>query len=71
MRGGDDGKAVVPGNPKASDIIRRVLLPPATTTSMPSDGDKPLTPRRSRCIERWIAGRRKRRLSACGEYRPL
>ena len=54
MRGGDDGPAVVPGNPKKSDMIRRLLLPPSDDDSMPSDGDKPLTPEEIQTIERWI-----------------
>jgi hypothetical protein len=54
MRGGDDGPAVVPGNPAKSDMIRRLLLPPSDDDSMPSDGDKPLTPEEIQIIERWI-----------------
>jgi hypothetical protein len=54
MRGGDDGPAVVPGNPKKSDMIRRLHLPPSDDDSMPSDGDKPLTPEEIQTIERWI-----------------
>jgi hypothetical protein len=54
MRGGDDGPAVVPGNPNKSDMIRRMLLPPSDDDSMPSDGDKPLTPEEIQTIERWI-----------------
>jgi len=55
MRGGDDGAAVVPGNPRASDLIRRVSLPASDDDSMPSDGDKPLAPEEIRMIEQWIA----------------
>jgi hypothetical protein len=54
IKGGDDGPAVVPGNAKASELIRRVKLPPADDDSMPSDGDKPLTPEEIEMIERWI-----------------
>jgi uncharacterized membrane protein/mono/diheme cytochrome c family protein len=55
MLGGEDGPVVVPGNPKSSDIIRRLLLPPGDDDSMPSDGDKPLTPEEVQMIEHWIA----------------
>lgn len=55
MRGGDDGPAVLPGNPQKSDLVRRLHLPPTDDDSMPSDGDKPLTPEEIQTIERWIA----------------
>jgi hypothetical protein len=55
MLGGDDGAVVVPGNPKESDILRRLRLPASDDDSMPSDGDKPLTPEETLMIEQWIA----------------
>jgi hypothetical protein len=55
MHGGEDGAVVVPGNPKASEILRRVRLPASDDDSMPSDGDKPLAPEEIQMIERWIA----------------
>jgi uncharacterized membrane protein len=55
MRGGDDGPALVPGDPKASELIRRVSLPPSDDDSMPSDGDKPLAPEEIHMVEQWIA----------------
>lgn len=55
MRGGEDGPVVVPGNPAKSDIIRRLMLPASDDDSMPSDGDKPLTPEEIQTIGRWIA----------------
>jgi uncharacterized membrane protein len=54
MRGGSDGTVVVPGNAKASDILRRLRLPASDDDSMPSDGDKPLTPEEIQMVERWI-----------------
>ena len=54
MRGGDDGPAVIPGNPQKSDLVRRLHLPSSDDDSMPSDGDKPLTPEEIRTVERWI-----------------
>jgi uncharacterized membrane protein/mono/diheme cytochrome c family protein len=55
MLGGEDGPVVVPGKPDSSDIVRRLLLPPGDDDSMPSDGDKPLTPEEVQMIEHWIA----------------
>ncbi len=55
MKGGDDGPALVPGNAKTSEILRRVRLPASDDDSMPSDGDKPLTPEEILMIEHWIA----------------
>jgi hypothetical protein len=55
MKGGEDGAVVVPGNPKSSEILRRVRLPASDDDSMPSDGDKPLAPEEIQMIEHWIA----------------
>ncbi len=55
MKGGADGPAVVPGRPKTSELVRRVKLPASDDDSMPSDGDKPLTPEEIQMIEHWIA----------------
>jgi len=55
MRGGDDGPALIPGNPGRSEILRRLRLPPSDDDSMPSDGDKPLAAEEVQMIERWIA----------------
>jgi uncharacterized membrane protein/mono/diheme cytochrome c family protein len=55
MLGGEDGPVVVPGKPGSSDIVRRLLLPAGDDDSMPSDGDKPLTPEEIQMIEHWIA----------------
>jgi hypothetical protein len=55
MRGSEDGPVVVPGDPKSSDLMRRLRLPPSDDDSMPSDGDKPLTPEEIQMIDHWIA----------------
>lgn len=55
LRGGEDGAVIIPGNPKASDILRRVRLAPSDDDYMPSDGERPLTPEEIQTIERWIA----------------
>lgn len=54
MKGGDNGAAIVPGNPAKSDLLRRVRLPEADDDYMPSDGLRPLTPEEIRTLERWI-----------------
>jgi uncharacterized membrane protein len=55
MRGGSDGQVVVPGDPKSSEILRRLKLPPSDDDSMPSDGDKPFSTEETQMLERWIA----------------
>jgi hypothetical protein len=55
MRGGDDGPAVIPGDAKGSEIVRRVTLPPSDDDAMPSDGDKPFSSDEIRMLEHWIA----------------
>jgi hypothetical protein len=55
MHGGDDGAVVAPGDPKSSEILRRVRLPASDDDSMPSDGDKPLSTEEIQMLERWIA----------------
>jgi uncharacterized membrane protein len=55
MRGGDDGPVLVPGNPKSSEILRRLRLPASDDDSMPSDGDKPFATEEIQMLERWIA----------------
>jgi uncharacterized membrane protein len=54
MSGGEDGAAVVPGNPQGSDLIRRLKLPASDDDSMPGDGEKPLATEEIQMIERWI-----------------
>lgn len=55
MKGGSDGAAVIPGNTKDSEILRRLKLPPSDDDSMPSDGNKPFTPEEIQMLEHWIA----------------
>jgi mono/diheme cytochrome c family protein len=60
MHGGEDGPAIVPGNSRGSELLRRVRLPASDDDSMPSDGDKPLTQEEIQMVERWItAGARR------------
>jgi hypothetical protein len=55
MRGGENGAEIVPGDPKGSELMRRLTLPPTDDDSMPSDGERPLTPEEIQMISRWIA----------------
>lgn len=55
MSGGEDGAAVIPGNPQGSDLVRRLKLPPSDDDSMPGNGEKPMAAEEIQMIERWIA----------------
>jgi uncharacterized membrane protein len=55
MRGGKDGIVVRPGDPKHSELFRRINLSPDEKDFMPADGKPPLTASEVRVIELWIA----------------
>ena len=55
MRGGKDGKVIKPGDPKHSELFRRINLSPEEKDFMPTDGKPPLTASEIRVIELWIA----------------
>src|SRR6266480_4845380 len=55
MRGGKDGIVVRPGDPKHSELFRRINLSPDEKDFMPTDGKPPLTASEVRVIELWIA----------------
>jgi len=55
MRGGKDGLVVKPGDPKHSELFRRINLSPDEKDFMPTDGKPPLTPSEVKVIELWIA----------------
>src|SRR5580693_9127470 len=55
MRGGKDGIVVIPGDPKHSELFRRISLPPDDKDFMPTDGKPPLTASEVKVIELWIA----------------
>ena len=55
MKGGNDGPALVPGDPKASEIVRRVSLPREDDDFMPSDGHNLLTAEQIELLTQWIA----------------
>lgn len=54
MKGGEEGPAVVPGNPEKSGIYYRVTLPADDKKFMPTDGKKPLTEHQIAIIKWWI-----------------
>ena len=55
MRGGKDGVVVKAGDPKHSELFRRINLPPDDKDFMPTDGKPPLTASEGKVIELWIA----------------
>jgi uncharacterized membrane protein len=55
MRGGKDGIVVKPGDPKHSELFRRINLSPDEKDFMPTDGKPPLTASEVKVIELWIA----------------
>jgi hypothetical protein len=55
MKGGSKGPAVTPGNPSASDLLRRVNLAPDRSGFMPKDGKTPLDRNEVAAIGWWIS----------------
>jgi uncharacterized membrane protein/mono/diheme cytochrome c family protein len=55
MAGGKDGQVVKPGDPKGSDLIRRVTLPRDHKDAMPAEGKPALSDAQIKVIEFWIA----------------
>jgi hypothetical protein len=55
MRGGKDGIVVKAGDPKHSELFRRINLLPDDKDFMPTDGKPPLTASEVKVIELWIA----------------
>jgi hypothetical protein len=55
MRGGEEGPAVVPGNPGKSPVYERLLLPSADPRAMPPDGRAPLSSDEMEVLRLWIA----------------
>jgi hypothetical protein len=54
MKGGKDGAVIVPGNPKASDLYRRINLPATDKDAMPAEEKTPLTEGQKAIIAWWI-----------------
>ena len=56
MRGADSGVMVKPGDPRGSELFRRITLPASDEEVMPTDGKPLLSRDEIRIIELWIAG---------------
>ena len=54
MRGGKNGPVVRAGNVQASDLFRRITLPPGHDDFMPKENKRPLSPDQVKLIELWI-----------------
>jgi mono/diheme cytochrome c family protein len=52
--GGDTGRAVVPGNLEASELIYRITLPPDDEAFMPAEGKTPLTAEQVAILRWWV-----------------
>jgi uncharacterized membrane protein len=52
--GGDTGRAVVPGNLEASELIYRTGLPPDDDAFMPAEGKTPLTAEQVEILRWWV-----------------
>ncbi|MEO6001847.1 MAG: c-type cytochrome domain-containing protein [Opitutus sp.] len=54
--GGESDEVVTAGDPKASELFRRITLPETDEDVMPSDGKPHLSSNEIKVIELWIAG---------------
>ena len=52
--GGDTGRAIVPGNLEASELIYRTGLPPDDEAFMPAEGKTPLTAEQVEILRWWV-----------------
>ena len=55
MRGGRHGAVIMPGDPKASQLMTRISLPAGDEKAMPPEGKTPLSPDEVTVIRLWIA----------------
>ncbi|MEM9143851.1 MAG: c-type cytochrome domain-containing protein, partial [Bacteroidota bacterium] len=55
LMGGENGNTVVPGQPDASEMIRRLHLPLEDEEHMPPEGDPSLEGDEIQILERWVA----------------
>ncbi|MDP3068641.1 MAG: c-type cytochrome domain-containing protein [Opitutaceae bacterium] len=55
LRGAESGTVVKPGDPKGSELLRRITLKPDDDEVMPSDGKPLLTADEIKVLELWIA----------------
>jgi mono/diheme cytochrome c family protein len=54
LKGGDSGKAIVPGDPGASQILERITHSDPDEIMPPPDKKKPLKPEQVALIRQWI-----------------
>ena len=54
LAGGDTGRAIVPGNLEASELIYRTGLPPDDEAFMPAEGKTPLTAEQVEILRWWV-----------------
>jgi uncharacterized membrane protein/mono/diheme cytochrome c family protein len=54
LAGGDTGRAIVPGNLDASELIYRTGLPPDDEAFMPAEGKTPLTAAQVEILRWWV-----------------
>jgi uncharacterized membrane protein len=64
MRGGKDGLVVRPGEPKNSELVRRISLPRDDKDAMPSEGKPGLSAAQIQVITLWIASGASQTLAA-------
>jgi uncharacterized membrane protein/mono/diheme cytochrome c family protein len=63
-QGGKDGAVVKPGDPKNSELYRRITLPRDSKDAMPAEGKPSLTATEIKVIEFWIASGATEKLTA-------
>jgi hypothetical protein len=56
MRGGESGKAVVPGKADESDLVRRIMMPADHEDAMPPSGKPAMTAAEGQLVLWWIDG---------------
>ncbi|NDV43782.1 c-type cytochrome domain-containing protein [Flagellimonas sediminis] len=73
LKGGKNGKTLVPGKPEESEMIKRLHIPLEDENHMPPEGKTQLTDDEKEILERWIAlgASDKERLSDLIEPEPL
>lgn len=64
MRGGKDGVVLKPGDPKNSELVRRISLPRDDKDAMPAEGKPGLTAAQIQVITLWIASGASQTLAA-------
>jgi uncharacterized membrane protein len=64
MRGGKDGAVIKPGDPKHSELVRRITLPRDDEHAMPAEGKPALTEAQIQVISLWIASGASQTLAA-------